>query len=188
MIRWTVPVAALAALILVVTGCGGSKKSSDSTAATTPTTATVSSSSGSSSSSDSSSTDTSTSSDTSTSTDSGSVSDAAAKSCLNFASAAAKLGSALSSAGSQASSEETKRFFESLADKAPSDIKASFQIFADAFGKYLDAVKGLKFEPGKVPSATDLAKQQNALKALSTTEVRAASEKINNWVKAGCHS
>lgn len=177
-IRLTMLVAGAAALALAVTACGGSKNSSsgsNSTVTVTTATTTTGSSSGS----------TSTTSSGSTGGSSGDVS----KSCLNFANAAGKLGAALASTGSPtADSESLKTYFEGLADKAPSDIKASFQTLADAISKYVDTIKGLKLKAGDQPSASDVQKLQAAAASLGTSDVKAASEKISAWVKAGCHS
>jgi hypothetical protein len=181
-IRLTMLVLGALALALAGTACGGSKKSSsptntivDVTTATTATPTTSSSSSGS----------TSTTSSGSTSGSSGDLS----KSCLDFASAASKLGSALASTGSPtADSESLKTYFEGLAAKAPSDIKASFQTLADAIAKYVDTIKGLNLKSGSQPSAGDVQKLQEAAASLGTSKVKAASDKISAWVKAGCHS
>ena len=185
-IRLTMLVAGATALVIVASGCGGSKKSSsgsNSTVTVTTVTTTTGSTTGSSSGSPS------TSGSSTTSSGSSSSGTSVSKSCLDFAGAAAKLGEALSSTGSPAeNAESTKKYFEALADKAPSDIKSAFRTFADAMSKYLDTIKGVNLQTGQTPSAADLAKLQSAAAALSTPEVRAASEKINAWVKAGCHS
>jgi hypothetical protein len=204
MIRLTTLIAVAAALILVGTGCGGSKKSSASPSTggtptvangtgSTPTVAngTGSSSGGSSSSGSGSSTSGSGSSGSSSSGSSSSSggSSTVAKSCLNFAGAAAKLGQALGATGSaSANSENVKTYLNGLASQAPSAIKGSFQTLAAAIGKYVDAIKGLNLKAGQTPSAPDLAKLQQAAAALETPEVKQASAKIQAWVKAGCHS
>ena len=43
-------------------------------------------------------------------------------------------------------------------------------------------------EPGKTPSADQVQKIQAAIASIGTPDVQAASNKINAWVKAGCHS
>jgi len=193
MIRVTTLIAVATALVLAASGCGGSKKSSAgaSSGSTSTVTSGGSSSSGSSSSGSSSSGSSSSSSGsgTSTSGSSGSgTSSGISKSCLDFASSASKLGQALSSGGSTQSAENLKTYFNELAAKAPSDIKASFQTLAEAITKYADAIKKLDLKPGKTPSATDLQKMQSAISSISTAKVRAASDKIQAWVQAGCHS
>jgi hypothetical protein len=186
-VRVTLFVAVAAVLLLAVTACGGSKNSSSSASSDTTTTATTSTTDTSSSSSDG--TSTTTTSTTTTSTDNSSSSNNISKSCLNFASAASKLGQALASSGSPtADSESLKKYFEGLAGKAPSDIKASFQTLADAVAKYVDGIKGLNLKAGQTPSAADLAKLQTAAAAMSKPDVQAASNRIQAWVKAGCHS
>ena len=188
MIRMTTLVAVATALILAVTACGSSKKSSAGPSTGSTSTVTVTNGSGSSSSSGSSSGGSSGSSSSSSSSSSGG-STTVSKSCLNFAGAAAKLGQALGATGSpNADSEGVKTYFEGLASKAPSDIRGSFQTLAEAIGKYVDTIKGLKLKTGQTPSADDLQKLQKAAAALATPDVKKASDKIQAWVKAGCHS
>jgi len=196
MIRVTTLVAVAAALLLAASGCGGSKKSSagaSAGSASTTTTGSGSSSNGTSSSGSSSSGGSSSGAYGSGSSSSGSSStgssSSTSKSCLNFAGAASKLGQALA-AGSSASQngESLKTYFNALAEKAPSDIKASFQTLANAISKYVDEIKKLNLKPGKTPSAEQIQKVQAALASIGTPDVQAASNKIQAWVNAGCHS
>jgi hypothetical protein len=201
MIRVTTLVAMAAALLVAVSGCGGSKKSSAGASAGSASTTTTgngtssngTSSSGSSSSGGSSSGAYGSGSSSSGSSSSGSSStgssSSTSKSCLNFAGAASKLGQALA-AGSSASQngESLKTYFNALAEKAPSDIKASFQTLANAISKYVDEIKKLNLKPGKTPSAEQIQKVQAALASIGTPDVQAASNKIQAWVNAGCHS
>jgi hypothetical protein len=196
MIRVTTLVAVAAALLLAASGCGGSKKSSagaSAGSASTTTTGSASSSNGTSSSGSSSSGGSSSGAYGSGSSSSGSSStgssSSTSKSCLNFAGAASKLGQALA-AGSSASQngESLKTYFNALAEKAPSDIKASFQTLANAISKYVDEIKKLNLKPGKTPSAEQIQKVQAALASIGTPDVQAASNKIQAWVNAGCHS
>jgi hypothetical protein len=178
--------ASVAALLLAVTACGGSKKSSSSASSeTTPAVTTTITNAGSSTSDGTSATTATTSSDDSSST----TSDNVAKKCLDFASAAGKLGQALAAGASPtANSEGLKNYFDGLAEKAPSEIKAAFRTLAEAMGKYVDGIKGLNLKAGQTPSAADLAKLQAAVASLSTPDIQAASNKIQAWVSAGCHS
>ena len=196
MIRVTTLVAVAAVLLLAASGCGGSKKSSagaSAGSASTTTTGSASSSNGTSSSGSSSSGGSSSGAYGSGSSSSGSSStgssSSTSKSCLNFAGAASKLGQALA-AGSSASQngESLKTYFNALAEKAPSDIKASFQTLANAISKYVDEIKKLNLKPGKTPSAEQIQKVQAALASIGTPDVQAASNKIQAWVNAGCHS
>jgi hypothetical protein len=199
--RVTTLIAVAAALLLAVSGCGGSKKSSAGAGSGSTSTATTGSGSSSSSSSSSGSSTTGSSSSGSSSTGSSSSgssssgaygsgsSKSASKSCLDFAGAASKLGQALA-AGSSASpnGESLKTYFNALAEKAPSDIKASFQTLANAISKYVDEIKKLNLKQGKTPSADQIQKIQGALASIGTPDVQAASNKIQAWVNAGCHS
>ena len=168
---------AVLAVVLVAAGCGGSKTSSSeasppaatSTTTTATTTTTTTAGSGGSSSS--------------TSGGSGSLSG----NCVEFAGFAGKFAQAFQSSGNAAAdSAKLKSYFDALADKAPSDIKSAFRTFADAFAKYYDAIKSINFEPGKTPSADDLAKLQSAAKELDKADVKRASDQIQAWVQGGC--
>jgi len=175
-----VTLAAVAAAVILAAGCGGGSSSSDSSAGADTTATTVTTDTG--------STDTSTET-TGTSSGSTDTGNNVAKGCVDFAGAAAKIGQALGAAGSTgASGEDLKAYFAALADKAPGDIKSAFQIFAVAVGKYADAMKGVKLDPGSTPSAADLAKLQVAAKAFNDPKVKAASTKITAWVDSGCKS
>jgi hypothetical protein len=206
MIRVTTLVAVATALVFAASGCGGSKKSNAGSSGSTSTVASGGTSSSGSSSSSSSSGSSGSSSTTSGSSSSGSSSSGSSstgsssgnggstnnisKSCLDFAGTASKLGQALASGSSSTSqsAENLKTYFNSLADRAPSDIKASFQTLADAISKYVDAIKKLDIKPGQTPNPADLQKMQAAVQSISTPNVQKASDKIQAWVKAGCHS
>lgn len=178
--RLAMLVAVLAAVLIAATGCGGSKKSSAGASETTTTTTTTSTTTTTTTSSDDSSSG-------SGSSSSGTGGGASSKGCVEFAGFASKFSEAFQTTGNAATDgAKLKSYFEALADKAPSDIKSSFQTFADAFGKYFDAIKGIDLTSGKQPSPDDLAKLQSAAKELDRADVKAASAKIQAWVQKGC--
>jgi hypothetical protein len=195
----TVLLVGVVALLFLAAGCGSKSNSSASAPETTPatetaTTETTTTADTTTTSSSSESTDTTTVTET-TSTDTGGSSGASGgssipKSCLNFAQAAGKLGQALASSGTSATAnaESLKTYFNNLADKAPSDIKSAFQTLANAISKYVDALKDLNLKPGQTPNASDMAKLRGVIGELSKPDVQAASNKIQAWVQAGCHS
>jgi hypothetical protein len=183
--RLTILAAVLAAVAIAVAGCGGSKKSSAETTTTTTTTTTTGSTGGTSSSSSSGTSSSGTSSSGTSSSGSGSAT--ASQRCIQFAGFASKFADAFKGTGDVSTdSQKLKSYFQALADKAPSDIKSSFKTFADAFAKYLDAIKGIDLKAGQTPSADDLAKLQSAAKELDRADVKAASQKIEAWVQGGC--
>src|SRR5262249_5561006 len=100
---------------------------------------------------------------------------------------AAKFAKAFQTTGdTSAQAAQLTTYLNALAEKAPSDIKASFKTIADALGKYLDAIKGIDLKPGKTPSPAQVAKVQAAVQQLEQTDVKAASDKIQAWVQGGC--
>jgi len=188
--RLAMLVAVLAVVLVAATGCGGSRTSSAAateTSATTTTTTTTTTASAAASDDSSSSSSASGSSSSSSSSSSGTGDAKASQRCLEFAGFAAKFSQAFQGSGDAATDgAKLKDYFEALAEKAPSDIKASFRTFAEAFGKYFDTIKGMNLKPGETPSAEDLAKLQSAVKELDQADVKAASEKIQAWVQGGC--
>jgi hypothetical protein len=165
---------AVLAAVVMAAGCGGSSKSSTPpttpsvTVTVHPTTAT---------------TTTTTTATTPTSTGAAALSG----DCLKYSAAQAKIAQAVGVAASHGDTSALKAYFAALAGNAPSDIKASFQTVADTVVKYLDQLKALNIQPGQTPNAASLAKASQAAAQLNTPQFKAASTKIEDWVKAGCH-
>ena len=185
MIRLMALAAVAAALILAAAGCGGSSSKSSTPA---PATTTTESTDTSGSSTDTSGTDT-TSTTTTEDTGTSSTSDGKlTKNCLDFAGASSKIGAALAAGASGGDTGDLKAYFGALADKAPGDVKAAFQTFADAFGKYADAIKNSGYKSGEQPTPAQIQALQQAATSINTPEVRQASTTVQAWVDGGCKS
>ncbi|HZO62855.1 MAG TPA: hypothetical protein VFB35_07725, partial [Gaiellaceae bacterium] len=78
----------------------------------------------------------------------------------------------------------TLQAIQDVADKAPSDIKSDFQVFADYLKKVYDVVGNIK--PGQTPDAATLAKLQKLGTSLDTTKVTQAAQHITTWVTQNC--
>ena len=71
-----------------------------------------------------------------------------------------------------------------FASKAPDDIRADFQVYADYVGKVADAMGGIK--PGQTPSAEQLAKLQALSTQIDQAKLTAASQHIAAWATQNC--
>ena len=173
--RWlTIAVVALSALVLVGAGCGGDDEEASDTTTLTDTT-----------------TDDTTNDDTTTDeTDSGdSDFDLASGECAELVEAGTKLSEAFGAAGSGTEDlDDVSTFFDEFADSAPEEIRADFQILADAWDEYAEILPELQVDPGETPDPEALAKLQQALASIDQQEVAAASQRISAWAEENCPS
>ena len=89
-----------------------------------------------------------------------------------------QFGEALTS-GDAKKLDAANSFIQSLASKAPSEIKADAKVVADAFKKYVDAVKSADGDPDKLQEAEEkLAPEQD--------KVTAAFDNIEAYSKKEC--
>jgi hypothetical protein len=164
--RWLTIIVAVLGLAFVAAGCGGDDEGAGDTDTVTIT--------------DETTTDETDTDDTETDA-SGSF---ASGECAELISAAASLGQALS--GGTSDADDVSEFFEGLADEAPEEIRSDLQVLADAYGEMIAAFEDLGLQPGETPSAADAAEYQQALAALATPEVAAASERLSAWTDENC--
>lgn len=165
-------VVVLTALALVVAGCGGGEESS----ATTDT-AVVTETTG-----DETSTDETTTEETTTDQTAGDFTGLPSGDCLALVNAIATLGSAFAApAGDNA---DTSEFFDRF--DAPEEIKADFQILADAYAAYGAAIQDIGLDAGQTPSAEQLQQYQQALASIDQPGVAEASDRIGTWVGENC--
>lgn len=87
-----------------------------------------------------------------------------------------------------AQAEATAKAFKQFADQAPSSVKGDFETFATAFQHYADAIKGVHFKKGQVPSASDLSKLATAAKALTKPDLQKAEQHLLAWGRKNCKS
>lgn len=177
--RWlTIVVVALTSLALVGAGCGGDDEEASDTTTLTDTDTT---------------TDDTTTDDTitdETTTDDGSDDfDLASGECAELVEAGTKLSEAFGAAGgTDGDLDDVSTFFDEFADSAPEEIRADFQILADAWDEYAEILPELQVEPGETPDPEALAKLQQALASIDQQEVAAASQRITAWAEANCPS
>lgn len=165
----------VAALALVVAGCGGSSDEGSSDSATvaaedTTTDATTTE--------DMTTTEETTSDDTATD-----ASSALTGKCADLAGLGSKLAAAMG--GQDAGVADVSQLFDELADQVPDEIKADWQVLAQNFQKIAAALKGADLSSG-TPDAATLAKLQKLATTLDSKEVQQAAAHIEAWAKKNC--
>jgi len=165
----------VAALALVAAGCGGSNDEGSSAAAETVTTEAITTE-----------TETDMVTDETETTSSGI--EGLTGACQDLAEVSQKFGEAIAAAtgGSGNDLEATAKAFEAFADEVPDEVKDDFQVLAEAFAVYADALKGLDLTAGSTPTAEQIAKLAEATKALDQDKLNKASAGIEAWVKENC--
>jgi hypothetical protein len=169
---------ALAALALLGAGCGGGD---DSSSATDTDTTEIT---------DTTATDETTTDETTTDTDTDTnAADFASEECLKALGASSEFAQALGNLGSDNEGlAESSQLFEEFADNAPEEVRADFQIVAEAYAAYVEVLRGLDLQAGETPSAEQLAAIQEATTSFTDPEVTAASERIQAWGEENCPS
>ena len=192
----------VAALVLVMAGCGSSSSSAVDTTATVQSTDTSGGTDTSAMSTDTGVTDTSGGTDTSASTDTSGGTDTGASTdttgstgsistggCKNLSNLGAKFAQALGAATNASGKpdlEATAKAYKAFAEQAPEEIRGAFRTVADAFSAYAEALKGVDLSSGKTPDAATLAKIAGAAKSLDNSKLTAANVQIEAWVKKNC--
>ncbi len=163
----------LAALALFVAGCGGDD-GSDSASSDTAVVETDSADDGT-------ATDAS---DDATATDAAEDDGELGGECLKFADLGTKLQSAFGSGSGDI--DDVSDVFDELADRVPEEIRDDYQVLADNFKEFAEALEGVDLSSGATPDAETLAKLQQAASSMDQPEVRQASENIEAWVSENC--
>ena len=172
--------ALLAALLLVAAGCGSSSKNSAAT--TEETTTEVATTTEAATTEVSTTAATTTQAATTTSALGGLVASGKCKDLANLQ----KYSQALSATGGAQNLKNVARVAQEFAAKAPSEIKADFQVYADYLSKVADVVGNVK--PGQTPDAATLAKLQQLSTSIDTTKLTTAGQHISAWVAKNCHA
>jgi hypothetical protein len=110
----------------------------------------------------------------------------ASEDCQELINASASLSQAFGSAGSDGDLDDVSAFFEEFADDAPEEIRADFQILADGYEAYAEALADVDLQAGETPDAEAVARLQEALTSIDQEEVAAASTRISAWANENC--
>lgn len=132
--------------------------------------------------------------DDTTADDSGSdgadASDLLGGDCAAFAEAFANAGEASGSAlsGDDAGLEEAAAFFSEVADQVPDEIADDFEVFANAYAEFAQAMADADIDLSN-PSAADpeaMAELQTIMESFSSDEVQEASNNITAYMSEHC--
>jgi hypothetical protein len=179
------PLMAVATAVLIA-ACGGSS---------TPTTTTKASTSHKSSSSQP-KTSTSASANTTAATNTGAASSsstskptfASVSNCTNLSGVGEQFAKAMSSAtsGGKFDLSAMTQAYHNLADAAPSAIRSDVQVAANAFAAYASDLQKAGYKFGTVPSASQIAAIESAVKTFDSSKLKSASAAIQAWAVANC--
>jgi hypothetical protein len=106
--------------------------------------------------------------------------------CQELIQASASLSQALGSQGTDSDLDDVSTFFDEFAEEAPEEIRADFQVLADAYEAYAEAIEGIDLQSGDTPDPEALQQLQDALASIDQEEVAAASERISAWTNENC--
>jgi hypothetical protein len=106
--------------------------------------------------------------------------------CQELIQASASLSQALGSGGTDSELDDVSTFFDEFAEEAPEEIRADFQVLADAYEAYAEAIAGIDLQAGETPDPEALQQLQEALESIDQAEVTAASERISAWTTENC--
>jgi hypothetical protein len=167
--RWLAIAVAVLGLALVGAGCGGD----DEEAASDDTTVTITTE-----------TDTTDPGETTdTTTDTLGSFDFDDEDCRELADASSAVGQLFAAPGSELDESEA---FEQFADRVPDEIRDDYQVLADAFAEYREALADLDIGQGETPSAEDVQAIVQALSSIDQPAVSAATQNISAWVTENC--
>jgi hypothetical protein len=110
----------------------------------------------------------------------------ASEDCQELINASASLSRAFGSAGAESDLEDVSTFFDEFAEEAPDEIREDFQVLADAYEAYAEAIEGIDLQSGQTPDPEALQQLQEALTSIDQEEVTAASERISAWANDNC--
>ncbi len=172
--RWLAIAVAFLALVLVGAGCGGDDEAASDTTTLTDTTT------------DDTTTDETTTEET-TDDDSGDFDPLASEECADLVEASTQLSQAFGAATpSDEDYDDVSTFFDEFAENAPEEIRADFQVLADAWEELAEILPELQVDAGETPDPEALLKLQQAIASLDQQEVSAASQSISEWTTENC--
>lgn len=173
---WLGTAVAIAFLMLVAAGCGGSSDESSSASETTTSAETTT-------------VDTGTSTEQSTGT-TGSTDRSAAPTdaCTELDELGQKYSAALAQAtsGTDASLGAIAVAISQLSSEVPDELQGDFKTIAGGIAAYAKAVQGLHLKPGDTPTPAQIAAITKAAKTFSTGEVGKAVNRVSAWVSKNC--
>ena len=190
-------VASAAFLVVAATGCGGDKSSSDTDTTAVESIESEDSAAGIEETEDEAEDADGTDEDTDTTgmdeetTSSDDVDDdidmgaLASEDCQELGQVGAKMSEAFGGTPSS-DTEAYSAYLREFAEEAPEEIRADFQVLADAYSKMAEAFEGFDPSSGSVPPADVLARIQELSQEIDQAAVATASTNISQWVTENC--
>ena len=164
---------AFGGLVLAAAGCGGGKSTTTTEGASAGTTTAT--------------TETTTEASTTTGTGTAEALGAllSSKNCRELVNSATSFSQALSGAGGT-DVKKAADLMKEFADKTPADIRPDFEVLADAYAKYAEALKGVDLTSGKTPSPDVIARLQKLSSQIDQAKLTQASQHITAWIQKNC--
>jgi hypothetical protein len=164
---------AIGGLVLAAAGCGGGKSTTTTEGASAGTTTAT--------------TETTTEATTTTGTGTTGALGAllSSKNCRELVTSATSFSQALSGAGGT-DVKKAADLMKEFADKTPADIRPDFEVLADAYAKYAEALKGVDLTSGKTPSPEVIARLQKLSGEIDQAKLTQASQHITAWIQKNC--
>jgi hypothetical protein len=110
--------------------------------------------------------------------------------CAGFAEAFANANNASSSAfsGEDADLEQAAEFFDEVAEEAPEEIRGDFEVFAEAYAEFVQAMADadIDFSDPESIEAADMEEFAELGEAFSSPEVQEASNNIQAYMTENC--
>jgi hypothetical protein len=105
--------------------------------------------------------------------------------CQELSNLSTELGNAFGGTPSS-DTEEYGEFLQAFADRAPEEIRDDFQVIADFYGKWLDAMRDADFEAGETPTPEQIQKLTEIVQSVDPAKLTAASANISTCVTENC--
>ena len=171
----------VAALLLVIAGCGGSSNSAEDSTTAIESTGGTDTTAG---------TDTGAGTDTTSSADTtDSDLEVSFEGCPELTDLSAEVSKAFQTATSgtgEADLDAIVDAYDKFSDEAPEEIRDAFKTLAGAFEQYAEVLGDIDLSSGETPTADDVAKMAEAAKSFSDAKLTAATAEIEAWVQKNC--
>jgi len=93
---------------------------------------------------------------------------------------------AMTGDGEQMDYEAAADGFDAMASNAPQEIRADFQVVADWYREYMEALAEIDVEPGEQPSPEQMATLQELASGANEAELQEASQNIEAYFDEHC--
>jgi S-adenosylmethionine synthetase len=174
-VRPKLAAALLVGLAAILAGCGGSSKTANTSAATTSAATTSAAA-------------TTTATETSGAGETTTPAIASGKNCIKLLGLSGAFAQASQAINGKSDLENVAKFYQVLADKAPSEIRPDIQVIAKVMTTYIEQLSKAHFKPGTQPTPAQIQALTKAAQSFNQPDVAKASAHIQAWAKKNCSS